>query len=39
VVLERSSGRVAGYQLASHDADSAVSRGFSEGYADSAVSA
>ncbi|MCU1512716.1 MAG: family acetyltransferase, partial [Arthrobacter sp.] len=34
VVLERSSGRVAGYQLASHDAEGAVSRGFSEGYTD-----
>lgn len=34
VVLERSSGRVAGYQLASYDAESAVSRGFSEGYTD-----
>ena len=34
VVLERSSGRVAGYQLASHDAEGAVIRGFSEGYTD-----
>jgi mycothiol synthase len=34
VVLECSSGRVAGYQLASHDPDSAVSRGFGEGYTD-----
>ncbi|MDQ0821694.1 mycothiol synthase [Arthrobacter sp. V4I6] len=34
VVLERSSGRVAGYQLASHDAESAVSRGFNEGHTD-----
>lgn len=34
VALERSSGRVAGYQLASHDAEGAVSRGFSEGYTD-----
>ena len=32
VVLERRSGKVAGYQLAAHDADSAVTRGFSEGY-------
>lgn len=32
VVLDRSSGIVAGYQLASHDPDSAVSRGYSEGY-------
>jgi mycothiol synthase len=34
VVLDRSSGIVAGYQLASHDPDSAVSRGYSEGYTD-----
>ncbi len=34
VVLERSSGKVAGYQLASHDADSAATRGFREGYTD-----
>lgn len=34
VVLDRGSGLVAGYQLASHDPDSAVSRGFSEGYTD-----
>ncbi len=34
VVVERASGRVAGYQIASHDADSAASRGFSEGYTD-----
>ncbi|WP_426977127.1 GNAT family N-acetyltransferase [Pseudarthrobacter sp. O4] len=34
VVLERSSGTVAGYQLASHDAEGAASRGFSEGYTD-----
>ncbi|MBT2596488.1 GNAT family N-acetyltransferase [Arthrobacter sp. ISL-72] len=34
VVLDRSSGAVAGYQLASHDPDGAVSRGFSEGYTD-----
>jgi ribosomal protein S18 acetylase RimI-like enzyme len=34
VVLERSSRRVAGYQLASHDAEGAVTRGFSEGYTD-----
>ncbi|MFF1385378.1 GNAT family N-acetyltransferase [Arthrobacter sp. NPDC058288] len=32
VVLDRGSGSVAGYQLASHDPDSAVSRGYSEGY-------
>lgn len=32
VVLERRSGKVAGYQLAAHDADSARTRGFSEGY-------
>ena len=34
VVLERASGRVAGYQLASHDAGSAESRGYTEGYTD-----
>lgn len=34
VVLDRSSGIVAGYQLATHDPDSAVSRGYSEGYTD-----
>ncbi|MET3921531.1 GNAT family N-acetyltransferase [Arthrobacter sp. UYEF20] len=34
VVLERSSGTVAGYQLASHDAGGAATRGFSEGYTD-----
>ena len=34
VVLDRSSGIVAGYQLASHDPDGAVSRGYSEGYTD-----
>jgi mycothiol synthase len=34
VVLDRASGRVAGYQIASHDAESAVSRGFREGYTD-----
>ena len=34
VVVEKSSGRVAGYQLASHDADSAADRGFREGYTD-----
>jgi ribosomal protein S18 acetylase RimI-like enzyme len=32
VVLDRATGTVAGYQLASHDPDGAVSRGFSEGY-------
>ncbi|RKR13844.1 GNAT family N-acetyltransferase [Arthrobacter oryzae] len=32
VVLDRSTGTVAGYQLATHDADGAVSRGFREGY-------
>jgi mycothiol synthase len=32
VVLERSTGKVAGYQLAAHDPESAVTRGFSEGY-------
>lgn len=34
VVLERSTGIVAGYQLAAHDAESAATRGFSEGYTD-----
>jgi ribosomal protein S18 acetylase RimI-like enzyme len=34
VVLERATGTVAGYQLASHDADSARARGFREGYTD-----
>lgn len=34
VVLDRASGIVAGYQLASHDPDSATSRGYSEGYTD-----
>ncbi|NUU30875.1 GNAT family N-acetyltransferase [Arthrobacter sp. C9C5] len=34
VVVERASGRVAGYQIASHDADSAADRGFKEGYTD-----
>ena len=34
VVLDRASGTVAGYQLASHDPGSAVSRGYSEGYTD-----
>jgi mycothiol synthase len=34
VVLERATGTVAGYQLASHDADSARTRGFREGYTD-----
>lgn len=34
VVLERSTGKVAGYQLAAHDQESAVTRGFSEGYTD-----
>ncbi|MCU1531430.1 MAG: family acetyltransferase [Arthrobacter sp.] len=34
VVLERATGTVAGYQLASHDADSAGTRGFREGYTD-----
>ncbi|CAN7317747.1 GNAT family N-acetyltransferase [Arthrobacter sp. LjRoot14] len=34
VVLDRASGIVAGYQLASHDPDSAASRGYSEGYTD-----
>lgn len=32
VVLEARTGDVAGYQLASHDPESAVTRGFSEGY-------
>ncbi|KIS27756.1 GCN5 family acetyltransferase [Arthrobacter sp. SPG23] len=34
VVLDRASGTVAGYQLASHDPGSAASRGYSEGYTD-----
>ena len=34
VAVEQSTGRVAGYQLASHDAVSAVSRGYKEGYTD-----
>jgi len=34
VVLDCASGIVAGYQLASHDPDSATSRGYSEGYTD-----
>lgn len=32
VVLDRATGLVAGYQLASHDPEGAASRGFSEGY-------
>ena len=32
VVLERSTGTVAGYQLATHDAEAALARGFREGY-------
>jgi mycothiol synthase len=32
VVLEAGTGNVAGYQLASHDPESAVTRGFREGY-------
>lgn len=34
VVVEGASGRVAGYQIASHDPDSAGTRGFKEGYTD-----
>jgi ribosomal protein S18 acetylase RimI-like enzyme len=34
VVLERATGKVAGYQLATYDPESAVTRGFSEGYTD-----
>lgn len=34
VVVEQSSGRVAGYQLASHDPVSAELRGYKEGYTD-----
>lgn len=34
VVVEKSSGKVAGYQIASHDADNAADRGFKEGYTD-----
>ncbi len=32
VAVEKSTGRVAGYQIATHDPESAESRGFSEGY-------
>ena len=32
VVVDRSSGTVAGYQLATHDAEAALIRGFREGY-------
>ena len=32
VVLDRSTGQVAGYQLATHDAEGAQTRGFREGY-------
>ena len=32
VVLDRSTGTVAGYQLATHDAEAALARGFREGY-------
>jgi len=32
VVLDRSTGTVAGYQLATHDAEAALTRGFREGY-------
>ncbi|WP_445154602.1 GNAT family N-acetyltransferase [Arthrobacter sp. Hor0625] len=34
VVLDTASGQVAGYQLASHDAEIATERGFKEGYTD-----
>lgn len=34
VAVERATGRVAGYQLASHDAESAETRGYKEGYTD-----
>jgi mycothiol synthase len=34
VVVEKESGTVAGYQIASHDAGNAALRGFSEGYTD-----
>lgn len=34
VALESSTGEVVGYQLASHDPDTAVTRGFTEGYTD-----
>ncbi|WP_144673493.1 GNAT family N-acetyltransferase [Arthrobacter sp. U41] len=34
VAVERSTGRVAGYQLASYDAESARTRGYKEGYTD-----
>jgi mycothiol synthase len=32
VVLDRSTGTVAGYQLATHDSEAALTRGFREGY-------
>ncbi|SDL47610.1 Ribosomal protein S18 acetylase RimI [Arthrobacter sp. ov407] len=32
VVLDRSTGTVAGYQLATHDAEAALARGYREGY-------
>ena len=32
VVLDRSTGTVAGYQLATHDVEAALTRGFREGY-------
>ena len=32
VVLDRATGTVAGYQLATHDAEGALTRGFREGY-------
>jgi ribosomal protein S18 acetylase RimI-like enzyme len=34
VVLASSTGKVVGYQLASHDPETAVARGFTEGYTD-----
>jgi ribosomal protein S18 acetylase RimI-like enzyme len=34
VVLDRATGEVAGYQLATHDPQIAVTRGFTEGYTD-----
>jgi ribosomal protein S18 acetylase RimI-like enzyme len=34
VALESSTGEVVGYQLASHDPETAVTRGFTEGYTD-----
>jgi ribosomal protein S18 acetylase RimI-like enzyme len=34
VVLDRDTGTVAGYQLASHDPGVAATRGFTEGYTD-----